>query len=106
MGEVLAVRDKLPQLAVNEHSVLMLSPDESLQESHRHLAHAMAIHPLRLMDMEDERSRQIINATVHNLEVLGTGLWGSALRYGLMTFFAAGLWPMTFPWFARLGKKG
>ena len=38
--------------------------------------------------------------------LLGTGLWGSALRYGLMTFFAAGLWPMTFPWFARLGKKG
>ena len=70
-----AVLAKLPQLAVNERSVLMLSPDESLQESHRHVAHAMAIHPLRLMDMEDERSRQIINATVHNLEVLGTGLW-------------------------------
>lgn len=38
--------------------------------------------------------------------LLGGSLWAGALRYGLMTFFAAGLWPMTFPWFARLGKKG
>ena len=38
--------------------------------------------------------------------LLGGSLWAGALRYSLMTFFAAGLWPMTFPWFARLGKKG
>ena len=38
--------------------------------------------------------------------LLGGSLWAGALRYGLMIFFAAGLWPMTFPWFARLGKKG
>ena len=28
-----------------------------------------------------------------------------AVRYGLMTFFAAGIWPMTFPLFQKLGKK-
>ncbi len=28
-----------------------------------------------------------------------------ASRYGLMTFFASGIWPMTFPLFQKLGKK-
>ena len=31
--------------------------------------------------------------------------WADALRYFLMIAFAGCLWPMTFPWFARLGKK-
>lgn len=67
--------NRLPELAVNGDHVLMLSPDESLQESHRHFSHAMAVFPLRLMDMEDPKSREIINATITNLEVLGTGVW-------------------------------
>lgn len=37
--------------------------------------------------------------------LLGDSIWSGILRYGLMTFFAAGIWPMTFPWFARLGRK-
>ena len=37
--------------------------------------------------------------------LLGGSYAVTCLRYGLMTFFAAGIWPMTFPWFARLGKK-
>ncbi len=37
--------------------------------------------------------------------VLGSGSLSSALRYGLITLFAAGFWPMTFPYFAKLGKK-
>ena len=37
--------------------------------------------------------------------LLGSSLWSGVIRYGLMTFFAAGIWPMTFPWFARLGRK-
>ena len=37
--------------------------------------------------------------------LLGGSYPVTCLRYGLMTFFAAGIWPMTFPWFARLGKK-
>ncbi len=62
-------------LAVNEEHVLMLSPDESLQESHRHLAHCMAIHPLRLLDYENPQEKEIIDATVLNLERLGPGNW-------------------------------
>lgn len=37
--------------------------------------------------------------------LLGTSLWSGMLRYGLMTVFAAGIWPMTFSRFARLGRK-
>lgn len=67
------VLDKLPQLAINEKNVLMLSPDESLKESHRHLSNAMAICPLRLMDYKKEK--EIIDATVLDYEFLGTGMW-------------------------------
>lgn len=37
--------------------------------------------------------------------LLGSSVWSGIIRYGLMTFFAAGIWPMTFPWFAKLGRK-
>ncbi|MBL4934608.1 glycoside hydrolase N-terminal domain-containing protein [Clostridium sp. YIM B02515] len=68
--------NRLPGLAVNEHNVLMLSPNESLTKSHRHFSHAMAIHPLYLMDYNGcDRDKQIIDATVEDLEVLGTGCW-------------------------------
>lgn len=65
--------NKLPKLAVNEKKVLMLSPDESLQESHRHLSNAMAISPLKLMRYEDEKD--VIDATILDYEYLGTGMW-------------------------------
>ena len=38
--------------------------------------------------------------------ILGSGSLSSAVRYGLMTLFAGGIWPMTFPFFAKFpGKK-
>lgn len=37
--------------------------------------------------------------------LLGSGPVVGALRYALVTFFAGGIWPMTFPWFAKLGRK-
>ena len=37
--------------------------------------------------------------------VLGSGSLSSAVRYGLITLFAAGIWPVTFPFFAKLGRK-
>ena len=66
----------LPELSINEKNVLMLSPDESLMESHRHLAHTMAVYPLNLLDYHSsDRNREIIDATVANLELLGKGKW-------------------------------
>lgn len=68
--------EKLPELAVNEHGVLMINPKESLSSSHRHMSHMMAIYPLQLLEVrKSERDRNIANATIHNLEVLGKGQW-------------------------------
>lgn len=66
---------KCPDLAVDEDNVLMLSPDERLMESHRHHSHAMAVHPLRLMPYDTEENRKVIDATVLDLERMGTGNW-------------------------------
>lgn len=37
--------------------------------------------------------------------LLGSGSISGAVRYGLITVFAAGIWPMSFPFFAKLGRK-
>jgi len=80
----------LPELAVNDNNVLMLSPNESLSESHRHHAHAMALYPLELLDYHaSDRDRSIIDATIRDLEFLGTGLWVG----------------FSFPWMAILYAK-
>lgn len=72
-GRWQAILEKLPPLAVNEQKVLMLSPDESLMESHRHLSNAMAISPLGLLSYETEK--EIIDATILDYERLGSGMW-------------------------------
>lgn len=69
------VQQKLPDLAVDAMGRLMLSPNETLQETHRHLSHAMAIHPLRLLRYEGEENCQIIDATIWDLEHWGSGCW-------------------------------
>jgi alpha-L-fucosidase 2 len=66
---------KLPSLGVNEKGVLKLSPDEELNESHRHFSHLMAIHPLRLLDYNNPDDKRIIDASILDLERLGSGLW-------------------------------
>ena len=64
---------KLPSLAVNEEKILMISPMESLKESHRHLSNAMAIWPLKLYDYQ--RQKEIIDATILDYERWGSGMW-------------------------------
>lgn len=68
------IRKRLPKLAVNEKKVLMLSPDESLEESHRHFSNAIAVSPLGLISCEGE-GREIIDAVIKDYERLGTGQW-------------------------------
>lgn len=67
------IYEKLPELAINEKQILMISPDESLKESHRHLSNAMAICPLELYQYD--REKEIIDATILDYELLGTGMW-------------------------------
>lgn len=69
------IKEKLPVFSVDERGVLRLSPTESLQESHRHFSHLMAIHPLRLLTWDKEEDRRIIEACIRDLEALGKGAW-------------------------------
>lgn len=62
---------KMDALHVDSDNVLMLSRDERLKESHRHHSHMMPIHPLRQLRYEREEDREIIDATVRDLEELG-----------------------------------
>lgn len=39
------------------------------------------------------------------LSLFGGGNAANAVRYFLVVFFAAGVWPLTFPWFASWGRK-
>ena len=51
----------------------MLSPDELLQESHRHHSHLMALYPLRLLD--PAKNEALIAASLRRIDRLGTGNW-------------------------------
>lgn len=62
----------LAQLAIDEDGCLKLSREERLRESHRHFSHLMSIHPLRLLRYDDERDKRIIDASIRDLEKLGT----------------------------------
>ena len=68
------IREKLPELAVDERGVLLLAPGEAIRESHRHHSHLMAIHPLRLIRWEKEEDRRIMDACLLDLEERGHGI--------------------------------
>jgi alpha-L-fucosidase 2 len=64
-----------PEYAIDETG-LMLSSNLSLEESHRHFSHIMAIHPLGLIDVSNgEKDRQIIANTIEHLDKIGTSQW-------------------------------
>jgi alpha-L-fucosidase 2 len=68
---------KMDNLAIeDEDGPLLVSPDEPLKESHRHFSHLMAIHPLGILNIEgDEKDRKIINASLEQIDSLGSKFW-------------------------------
>ncbi len=77
-GEARVWRDslgRLDELAVNDTG-LMISPDTSLTESHRHFSHLMSIHPLGLINVEGGPDHlSIIDDSLRHIEKLGTSAW-------------------------------
>jgi len=71
------IRSEWPDLALSDSGKkLLVAPGVELHESHRHFSHLMAIHPLGLLDWDKgEPDRQIIAASLGDLERLGTDLW-------------------------------
>lgn len=64
-----------PEYATNETG-LMFTKNLSLEASHRHFSHVMAIHPLGLIDVsKGEKDKQIIENTISQLDKIGTSQW-------------------------------
>lgn len=66
--------DKLEALAIDDRKVLKISRDKTLDVSHRHLSHCMAIYPLRTMRYEGD-NKAIIDNTIADIEALGKKYW-------------------------------
>lgn len=66
-----------PDLALAEDDGrLLIAPEYPLPYSHRHFSHLMAIHPLGLIDAANgEEDLRIINASLADLDSLGTSAW-------------------------------
>lgn len=73
--EYLSVLSRLDDLAVDKDNVLMIDRNERLRESHRHHSHAMSIYPLRLLDYDVVADKRVIDATIADMERLGTSKW-------------------------------
>ena len=70
------LRSQMPPFALSEDGALAFAEGFPYDESHRHFSHAMAIHPLGLLNWEDgEESRHIIKATFDRLEEYGPSYW-------------------------------
>ena len=70
------LRGKLNDLHVDKDNVLMFSSDEPFNQSHRHHAHAMAIHPFATLNIDgSDRDREIIEATLTKMDEFGTRAW-------------------------------
>lgn len=70
------VEAQLPDYALDEKGSLPISPSTPLPYSHRHFSHAMAIHPLGLIDVSHgEKEKQIIDATLDRLYEHGSDYW-------------------------------
>lgn len=70
------VEAQLPDYALDEKGALSIAPSMPYPYSHRHFSHAMAIHPLGLLDVSHgEKDRQIIEATLESLHTHGPDYW-------------------------------
>jgi alpha-L-fucosidase 2 len=73
-NEWLGQRMMLQDLNFNETG-LTVAPGQNLDESHRHFSPYMAIHPLGLLNVEDEKEKDIINKSLRWIEKKGTRNW-------------------------------
>ena len=71
-----ALEAQVPDYDVDEEGCLTFAKGYPYNESHRHFSHAMAIHPMGLIDWSDgEKSQHIIRATLKRLDEVGPDYW-------------------------------
>lgn len=67
---------QLPEFDLAEDGSLTFAKGFPYQGSHRHFSHAMAFHPLGLIDWSDgSEAQRIIRATVNRLDQYGSDYW-------------------------------
>lgn len=67
---------QLPAFALDEKGGLAIAPGYPYNVSHRHFSHAMAIHPLGLLDIsQGPEAKQVIDATLSRLHANGPDWW-------------------------------
>lgn len=69
------ILSKLDDIAVADNGVVMLDKTQLLPETHRHFSHLMCLYPLHLINYDTEEHKKIFDASLWNIEVLGTGMW-------------------------------
>lgn len=74
LGNIERVIDLLGKYDINETG-LTIAPGQDLDQSHRHHAQLMAIHPLGLLNVEDSAENDIIKKSLRQLEKIGTTGW-------------------------------
>ncbi|MGN0228408.1 MAG: glycosyl hydrolase family 95 catalytic domain-containing protein [Muribaculaceae bacterium] len=70
------LRSQLPDFDTDADGALTFAKGFPYNESHRHFSHALAIHPLGLIDMSHgEKDAAIVRATLKKLEDYGPDYW-------------------------------
>lgn len=70
------IGSQLPDYDLDKDGALTFAKGFPYDESHRHFSHAMAIHPLGLLDWsQGEKSQQIIKVTLKKLQDYGPDYW-------------------------------
>lgn len=75
-GHWAQLKKQLPDFDLDKEGALTFAKGFSYNASHRHFSHAMAIHPLGLIDWNDgEKAQSIIRATLKKLQDFGADYW-------------------------------
>lgn len=70
------LKKQLPDLDQDKEGSLTFAPGFPYNGSHRHFSHALAIHPLGIIDWSDgEKSQHLIQATLKKLKDYGPDYW-------------------------------
>jgi alpha-L-fucosidase 2 len=70
----LTILNQLPDYEINETG-FTIAPGFNLTGSHRHMSQYMAIYPLDLLDVNQEKDKTIIDNSLKRLEEIGTRAW-------------------------------
>lgn len=82
------ILNKLDPLYLTPEGGLMLSQKARMPYSHRHHSHLMAIYPLHQITYDNEAGKKIIDASMLELEQLGTGWWTAFAFPWCATFYS------------------